>query len=74
MIFYFSMNISYHDFQQYYRGQADKVEVRDTKGRVLWIHGRHFRRFLTSLGIQGQFKLVLTEQGELVSLCKLKSS
>ncbi len=74
MTFYFSMNISYHDFQQYYRGQADKVEVRDTNGKILWIHGRHFRRFLTRLGIQGQFKLELTPEGELVSLCKLQSS
>lgn len=71
MIFYFSLNITYHDFQQFYRGEANKVEVHDSHGRTLWIHGRHFRRFLTRSGIVGQFKMELNAQGELLSLCKL---
>lgn len=71
MNFYFSLNVSYRDFQQYYLGKVDKVEVHDNHGRTLWIHGRHFRRFLTRSGIQGQFKMELNAQGQLVSLCKL---
>ena len=53
MELYFKLSISYRDFLPYYQGLADKVEVRETQGRILWINGRHFRRFLTENGIQG---------------------
>lgn len=65
---YFKICLSYREFLPYYQGIADKVEVRDSQGRVLWINGRHFRRFLTENGIHGQFKLVLDLRGQFVSL------
>lgn len=71
MIFYFSLNVSFHEFQRYYQGHVDKVEVHDSHGRKLWINGRHFRQFLTRSGVQGDFKLELTDKGELVSLQKI---
>ncbi|WP_299788868.1 DUF2835 domain-containing protein [uncultured Shewanella sp.] len=71
MIFYFSINVSFHEFQRYYQGHVDKVEVHDSQGRKLWINGRHFRQFLTRSGVQGDFKLELTDKGELVSLQKI---
>ncbi|MGL5467207.1 MAG: DUF2835 family protein, partial [Shewanella sp.] len=45
--------------------------VRERQGRILWINGRHFRRFLTENGIHGQFKLVLDDKGQFVSLERL---
>ncbi|RTR39772.1 DUF2835 family protein [Shewanella canadensis] len=71
MTFYFSLNVSFHEFQRYYQGHVDKVEVHDSHGRKLWINGRHFRRFLTRSGVHGNFKLELTEKGELLSLQKI---
>ncbi|MBW8183976.1 DUF2835 domain-containing protein [Shewanella nanhaiensis] len=71
MIFYFSINVNYQEFERYYQGHADKVEVRDNEGRILWIHGRHFRPFLTRAGVQGQFKMELSQSGELLSLLKI---
>ncbi|AVV82066.1 hypothetical protein GCM10007984_25050 [Shewanella putrefaciens] len=68
MEFYFKLTISYRDFLPYYQGIADKVEVRESQGRILWINGRHFRRFLTEEGIHGYFKLVVDDKGQFVSL------
>ncbi|WP_309247246.1 DUF2835 domain-containing protein [Shewanella sp. VB17] len=71
MIFYFSLNVNYQDFERYYQGHVNKVEVSDSKGKKLWIHCRHFRPFVTRAGIQGQFKLELNKNGDLLSLIKI---
>ncbi|MGL5358718.1 MAG: DUF2835 domain-containing protein [Shewanella sp.] len=70
MEFLFTLNLSYQDFLPYYQGIADKVAIRDTQGRILWISGRHFRTFLTPQGIHGSFTLVIDEQGKLRSLTR----
>ncbi|WP_172591118.1 DUF2835 domain-containing protein [Shewanella xiamenensis] len=71
MELYFKLTWSLTDFGPYYQGLADKVEVRERQGRIIWISGRHFRRFLTENGIHGQFKLVLDDKGQFVSLERL---
>lgn len=68
MVFSFSINISYRKFQQFYQGVVDKVEVNTHQGQTLWIHGRHFRPFLTTAGIQGTFVINLDEKGQFISL------
>lgn len=70
MEFLFTLNLSYQDFLPYYQGVADKVAIRDAKGRTLWISARHFKGFLTPQGIHGSFKLVIDEQGKLLSLIR----
>ncbi|MBB1361729.1 MULTISPECIES: DUF2835 domain-containing protein [unclassified Shewanella] len=67
----FSLNVSYEAFLPYYQGLAEKVQVRDHHGRVLHINGKYFRPYLTPQGIQGQFKLVLNQDGNFKSLNKL---
>ncbi|GIU07409.1 MULTISPECIES: DUF2835 domain-containing protein [unclassified Shewanella] len=69
-IFQFPLNISYQEFLPYYRGEVNQVEVVDTKGRTLWINARHFRPFLSSMGIKAYFKMVVDSQGNLISLSK----
>ena len=68
MEFFFSLHLSYREFMPYYKGYVDKVEVHDRQGKILWINCRHFRRFLTSSGIHGEFKLTVNKQGEFISL------
>jgi L-asparaginase II len=71
MIFYFSLNVSFQEFERYYQGHVSKVEVHDQNGKTLWINGRHFRPFLTRSGIKGQFKMELTSAGDLLSLTSI---
>ncbi|QYJ80582.1 DUF2835 domain-containing protein [Shewanella acanthi] len=71
MELYFKLNIGYQQFLPYYQGIAEKVEVRDSLGRILWINGRHLRSFLTKDGIHGNFKLVLDSQGKFVSISRI---
>ncbi|MBB1390669.1 DUF2835 domain-containing protein [Shewanella sp. SG44-6] len=71
MELFFSLNVSYEAFLPYYQGVAEKVQVKDHKGRVLHINGKYFRPYLTPNGIHGEFKLVLCPDGNFKSLNKL---
>ncbi|WOT03782.1 DUF2835 family protein [Shewanella youngdeokensis] len=67
-VFQFAFNMSYQDFLPYYKGQATKVEVIDTKGRTLWISARHFRPFFSRTGIRAHFEMVVDTKGNLINL------
>ena len=70
MVFFFSIYVSYHDFLNYYKGYVDKVEVKETGGKTLWINARHFRPFLTTGGLSGHFRLELDDAGQFRSLTR----
>ncbi|MCL1145885.1 DUF2835 domain-containing protein [Shewanella sp. 10N.261.52.F9] len=69
--FQFGLNITYQEFLPYYRGEINKVEVIDLTGRTLWINARHFRPFLTSVGIKAYFRMTIDAQGNLITLIKI---
>ncbi|MCG9696497.1 DUF2835 domain-containing protein [Shewanella sp. Isolate11] len=71
MIFKFYLHINYQQFLDYYQGHANKVEVVEQGGKTLLIHARHFRPFLTSAGLSGQFQLTLDTSGQFQSLVRL---
>lgn len=68
----FHLQLSYHEFMPFYQGQIQNIEVRDMTGQMIWINGRHFRPFFTLEGVHGQFRLMLNENGGLISLQKLE--
>lgn len=69
----FSLHFSYRAFLPYYRGEVSRLEVIDTCGRTLWIHCRHFRRFVSVHGLHGWFCLTLGPSGEFIALDKCQS-
>jgi len=72
MKLFFRINLSFDDFLPYYQGTAEMVQVKDNAGRLLWIHGRHLRPFLTREGVRGHFCLELDQEGKFVALNKLE--
>ena len=71
MEFFFRLSISYDDFLPYYQGRANRVEVRESKGRTLHINAHHFKPFLTPNGIHGNFRILIDENGKLQNTAKL---
>ncbi|GLP98069.1 DUF2835 family protein [Paraferrimonas sedimenticola] len=69
----FYINLSYQQMLPYYQGSLQHVEVRDRLGRVLHIHARHFRSYFSPSGIQGLFRIQLSENGEFLSLQRISS-
>lgn len=70
--FTFNVNLSYHEFMPFYQGKMSNIEVRDRQQQVIWINGRHFRPFLSLNGVNGLFKLTLSQRGDIISLNKLE--
>ena len=70
MQYYFSLNISKHDFLPYYRGEIQSIVVRSHLGTTINFPAIHLRKHLTSTGIYGQFCLE-TKNNKFLSLIKL---
>ena len=68
--FYFSMHISYQDFEVIYRGSARHVQVIDDNGKSIRLPAMRFIPWLSQIGIRGRFKLTLTSENKFVSLEK----
>ena len=66
-----SLNVGYQDCMLYYLGELTHIEVEDSNGQRFRIHARHFRTFITILGVRGRFKIKLSATGELLSIKKL---
>ncbi|CAM3578675.1 hypothetical protein VA7868_04388 [Vibrio aerogenes CECT 7868] len=66
--YYFSLNISYHDYLSYYSGQAASVLVVTDNGLKLQLPAIRFRPFLTQLGLKGRYRLTTDKNHKFVSL------
>ncbi|MGB0894901.1 MAG: DUF2835 family protein [Parashewanella sp.] len=71
MVFQFKVSLTYDQFFEFYSGAVQRIQVTDTKRRVLHIHARHFRSYITRQGIDGFFEMKLNSNGELQYLTKL---
>ncbi|MBR9727855.1 DUF2835 family protein [Shewanella intestini] len=71
MQFYFTCQISYDKYLYYYKGYADKIEVRDITGQYLHVNAKYFKPYLTRNGINGQFRLLVDAKGNFISLDKV---
>ncbi|TKB50418.1 DUF2835 family protein [Ferrimonas sediminicola] len=71
MIYLFDLSIGWQQMQRYYQGKAQVVVVRCLQGRVIHLHPRYLRPFLTARGIQGRFRLTLDADGRFADLQRL---
>ena len=55
----------------YYRGDYEFIQVIEDGGKRIRFPATHIRRFVSSLGVRGRFRLCLTESNSFVSLDKV---
>jgi len=55
----------------YYRGDYEFVQVIEDGGKSIRFPASHIRRFVSSLGIRGRFRLCLTDSNNFISLEKV---
>jgi hypothetical protein len=67
----FYINISNEEFLKIYQGSANAVLVRAEDGRRIQIPANNFRQFVTAVGLQGHFEMVLDENNRLINLLKV---
>ncbi|WP_417349881.1 DUF2835 domain-containing protein [Ferrimonas sp.] len=71
MDYVFDLAIGWQQMQRYYQGQAQVVIVRCLQGRVIHLHPRYLRPFLSARGIHGRFQLTLDNEGQFLNLQRL---
>jgi len=66
--YYFYLSLSYDECMAYYRGDYEFVQVIEDGGKSIRFPATHIRRFVSSLGIRGRFRLCLTDKNSFISL------
>lgn len=65
------VDISPDIVQSYYQGTLSTIIVDDDIGRRIQLALRHFRPFMSQLGVRGQFRLEIDENGKFIALQKI---
>lgn len=68
---HFSLSISAHEYQAYYRGIAHDVSVVTQEGLRISFPASELRRYVFHEGIQGDFVIKFDENNKLVALQKV---
>ncbi|MGR5175181.1 DUF2835 domain-containing protein [Vibrio parahaemolyticus] len=66
--YYFTLNIPYRDYLNYYTGYASSILVFTDQGLKLQLPAAKFRPFVTQLGIKGRFCLITDQNNKFVRL------
>lgn len=69
--YYFSLYLSYSKCLDYYHGKYKSVQVTEDGGKTVRFNAEHLRPFISSIGIRGRFRLILTEQNRFLKLEKV---
>ncbi|USD39569.1 MULTISPECIES: DUF2835 family protein [Ferrimonas] len=67
----FDLSVTASQMQRYYQGQAQVVVVRSLQGKVIHLHPRFLRPFVSATGIHGRFRLTLDASGQFNELIKI---
>jgi len=70
MKYYFSLRMSPQEFMPYYQGKVQAIIVTATNGQRVQFPAMHMRKFLTTVGVQGQFCME-TENNKFKSIVKI---
>lgn len=66
--YYFNLRLSYNDCMDYYHGRYSAVQVEEEGGKTIRFSANHLRPYITSLGIRGRFRLLLTPENKFVRI------
>lgn len=67
----FRINVSYDEFYLYYSGRARYMYIETEQGVSLSVEALHFRKFMTTSGIQGHFRLLADDENKFISLDRI---
>lgn len=66
--YYFNLRLSYNDCMDYYHGRYSSVQVLEEGGKSIRFSANHLRPFITSLGIRGRFRMLLTPENKFIRI------
>ncbi|WP_105168432.1 DUF2835 domain-containing protein [Pseudoalteromonas sp. T1lg23B] len=69
--YFFSIYLTYDECMKYYEGYYKYIQVTEDGGKTIRFPAAHIRKFVSSLGVRGRFRLCLDGQNSFVSLEKI---
>ncbi|MEH6393769.1 DUF2835 domain-containing protein [Pseudoalteromonas sp.] len=66
--YYFLLNLTYKQCMDYYEGKYTSVQVTEDGGKKVRFAASHLRPFISSLGVRGRFRLLLTPEHKFLRL------
>ncbi|TMO78156.1 DUF2835 domain-containing protein [Pseudoalteromonas sp. S3776] len=66
--YYFYLNLSYNKCMDYYHGRYSSVQVVEDNGKTIRFAASHLRPYISSIGIRGRFRLLLTPENKFIRL------
>ncbi|HCP98256.1 MAG: hypothetical protein ACI9H9_000252 [Pseudoalteromonas tetraodonis] len=65
---YFYINLSYNECMDYYHGRYSSIQVTADSGKTIRFAAHYLRPFMSSLGIRGRFRLILSNENKFIRL------
>ncbi|MBQ4863391.1 DUF2835 domain-containing protein [Pseudoalteromonas sp. MMG013] len=69
--YFFTMYLDYEQCLDFYDGSIKFVQVVEDQGKRIRFPATHVRKFVSSIGIRGRFRLCLDAQSAFISLEKI---
>jgi hypothetical protein len=66
--YYFSLKLSYNDCMDYYHGRFSSLQVVEDSGKTIRFSAHHLRPYISSLGIRGRFRMLLTPENKFIRI------
>ncbi|KPV92758.1 hypothetical protein AN395_01526 [Pseudoalteromonas sp. P1-30] len=66
--YYFSLHLSYNKCMDYYHGRFSSVQVVEDNGKTIRFAASHLRPYISSIGIRGHFRLLVTPENKFIRL------
>mgnify|MGYP000952869083 FL=1 len=66
--YYFSLKLSYNDCMDYYHGRFSSLQVVEDGGKTIRFSAHHLRPYISSLGIRGRFRMLLTPENKFIRI------
>lgn len=66
--YYFNLRLSHNECMDYYHGRFSSLQVVEDGGKTVRFSANHLRPFITSLGIRGRFRMLLTLENKFIRI------
>ncbi|MCF6440671.1 DUF2835 domain-containing protein [Pseudoalteromonas luteoviolacea] len=69
--YYFYLRLTYEQCLAYYEGDIESIQVVEDGGKSIRFPAAHIRRFVSSIGVNGRFRLQLDDSNRFIALEKV---
>ncbi|KZN30873.1 DUF2835 domain-containing protein [Pseudoalteromonas luteoviolacea] len=69
--YYFYLKLTHEQCLAYYEGEVEHIQVIEDGGKRIRFPAQHIRRFVSTIGVSGRFRLQLDDNNRFIALEKV---